>query len=65
MTPLLAISAGRRSVVERMWSWLMNNRQMQIDYERSPAVTEGFVWVAYSRRQLSPQPGLTELVGIQ
>jgi transposase len=26
----------RRSVVERTWSWLMNNRRLQIDYERDP-----------------------------
>jgi len=39
----------RRWVIERTWSWLMNNRRLQIDYERSPAVTEGFVWAAHSR----------------
>jgi len=36
----------RRWVVERTWSWLMNNRRLQIDYERDPAVTEGFIWAA-------------------
>lgn len=39
----------RRWVVERTWSWLMNNRRLQIDYERDPEVTEGFVWAAHSR----------------
>lgn len=39
----------RRWIVERTWSWLMNNRRLQIDYERDPAVTEGFVWAAHSR----------------
>jgi len=39
----------RRWVVERTWSWLMNNRRLQIDYERCPEVTEGFVWAAHTR----------------
>jgi len=39
----------KRWVVERTWSWLMNNRRLQVDYERNPAVTEGFVWAAHSR----------------
>ena len=39
----------RRWVVERTWSWLMNHRRLQIDYERDPAVTEGFIWAAHSR----------------
>lgn len=39
----------KRWVVERTWSWLMNNRRLQVDYERKPAVTEGFVWAAHSR----------------
>jgi transposase len=39
----------RRWVIERTWSWLMNNRRLQIDYERDPAVTEGFIWAAHSR----------------
>lgn len=42
----------RRWVVERTWSWLMNNRRLQIDYERDPHVTEGFVWAAHSRMLL-------------
>src|SRR5664280_2355243 len=39
----------RRWVVERTWSWLMNNRRLQVDYERNPIVTEGFVWAAHAR----------------
>jgi transposase len=39
----------KRWIVERTWSWLMNSRRLQIDYERDPAVTEGFVWAAHSR----------------
>jgi len=38
----------RRWVVERTWSWLMNNRRLQVDYERKPVVAEGFVWVAHA-----------------
>ena len=30
----------KRWIVERTWSWLMNNRRLQIDYERDPIVTE-------------------------
>lgn len=47
----------RRWVVERTWSWLMNNRRLQIDYERDPKVTEGFIWAAHCRqllRRLTP-----------
>jgi transposase len=39
----------KRWIVERTWSWLMNHRRLQIDYERDPVVTEGFVWAAHSR----------------
>jgi transposase len=39
----------KRWIVERTWSWLMNNRRLQIDYERNPKVTEGFVWAAHAR----------------
>jgi transposase len=48
-----------RWIVERTWSWLMNNRRLQIDYERDPAVTEGFVWAAHARlllRRLTTPP---------
>ena len=47
----------RRWVIERSWSWLMNHRRLQLDYERRPDVTEGFIWAASSRlmlRQLAP-----------
>ncbi len=51
----------RRWVVERTWSWLMCNRRLQVDYERDPRVTEGFVWAAHSRlllrRLTEPAPG--------
>lgn len=49
----------KRWIVERTWSWLMNNRRLQIDYERDPAITEGFVWAAHSRlllRRLTEHP---------
>jgi putative transposase len=49
----------KRWIVERTWSWLMNNRRLQIDYERDPAVTEGFVWAAHARlllRRLTTPP---------
>jgi transposase len=39
----------RRWVVERTWAWTMNHRRLQLDYERDPVVTEGFVWAAHSR----------------
>ena len=42
----------QRWIVERTWSWLMNNRRLQIDYERDPVVTAGFVWAAHSRHLL-------------
>ena len=42
----------RRWVVERTWSWLMNNRRLQVDYERDPCVTEGFIWAAHARMLL-------------
>lgn len=39
----------RRWIIERTWSWLMNNRRLQVDYERLPVVTAGFVWAAHCR----------------
>jgi transposase len=39
----------KRWIVERSWSWLMNNRRLQVEYERDPVVTEGFIWAAQSR----------------
>lgn len=50
----------KRWIVERTWSWLMNSRRLQVDYERDPIVTEGFVWAAHSRyllrRLTQPSP---------
>jgi transposase len=42
----------KRWIVERTWSWLMNNRRLQVEYERDPEVTEGFIWAAHSRHLL-------------
>ena len=42
----------KRWIVERTWSWLMNSRRLQIDYERDPIVTEGFIWAVHSRQLL-------------
>ncbi|MFZ2058934.1 MAG: transposase, partial [Acidimicrobiales bacterium] len=49
----------RRWVVERTWSWLMNHRRLQVDYERDPLVAEGFIWAAHTRlllRRLTDPP---------
>ena len=49
----------KRWIVERTWSWLMNSRRLQVDYERDPIVTEGFIWAAHSRyllRRLTQPP---------
>ena len=49
----------KRWIVERTWSWLMNHRRLQVDYERDPVVTEGFTWAAHSRlllRRLTQPP---------
>jgi transposase len=49
----------KRWIVERTWSWLMNSRRLQVDYERDPLVTEGFIWAAHSRyllRRLTQPP---------
>jgi transposase len=50
--PHAFVALPRRWVVERTWSWLMNNRRLQIDYERDPRMHEGFVWAAHSRHLL-------------
>ena len=50
----------KRWIVERTWSWLMNNRRLQIDYERDPKVTEGFIWAAHSRHLLRRLTETTE-----
>lgn len=39
----------RRWVVERSWAWLMNNRRMQVDYERTIDAAEGFIWASQTR----------------
>lgn len=39
----------KRWIIERSWAWLMNNRRLQVEYERDPVVTEGFIWAAHSR----------------
>ena len=53
----------RRWVVERTWGWLVNHRRLRVDYERDPAVTEGFVWAAHTRvllrRLTQPTPTST------
>ena len=47
--PHAFVALPRRWVVERTWSWMMNHRRLQVDYERDPQVTEGFIWAAHSR----------------
>lgn len=50
-----------RWIVERTWSWLVNNRRLRMDYERDPKVTAGFVLAAHARlllRRLT-QPVIT------
>lgn len=47
----------RRWLIERTWGWQSANRRLQIDYERDPKVTEGFIWAAHARlllRHLAP-----------
>ena len=39
----------RRWVVERTFSWIGRNRRMSKDYERLPASSEAFIYVAMSR----------------
>ena len=49
----------RRWVVERTWAWLVNHRRLRVDYERDPAVAEGFVWAAHTQvllRRLTQPP---------
>ena len=46
------VALPKRWIVERSWSWLMNNRRLQIDYERDPKITEGFIWAAHTRHLL-------------
>ena len=49
----------KRWIIERTWAWLMNSRRLQVDYERDPIVTEGFIWAAHTRyllRRLTQSP---------
>jgi transposase len=39
----------KRWIVERTWSWIMNYRRLQVDYERNTNTTEGFIWAAQTR----------------
>jgi len=61
--PSAFVALPKRWIVERTWSWLMNNRRLQVDYERDPIVTEGFIWAAHSRyllrRLTQPPPART------
>lgn len=47
--PHAFVALPKRWIVERTWSWTMANRRLQVDYERDPKVTEGFIWAAHSR----------------
>ena len=46
------VALPRRWVVERSWSWLMNNRRLQVDYERTIDAVEGFIWASQTRTLL-------------
>jgi len=54
------VAQPKRWIVQRTRSWLMNNRRLQVDCERDPIVTEGFIWAAHSRyllrRLTQPDP---------
>lgn len=39
----------RRWLIERTWGWTSANRRLQIDYERDPVTTEGFIWAAHAK----------------
>jgi putative transposase len=39
----------KRWIVERTFSWLVQNRRMSKDYERLPETSEAFIYVAMSR----------------
>jgi transposase len=39
----------RKWVVERMFSWLSQNRRMSKDYKRLAATSEAFIYVAMTR----------------
>lgn len=42
----------RRWVVERTFSWIINQRRLKIDYERKTSTTEGFIWAAQTKLAL-------------
>lgn len=42
----------RRWVVERTWAWLNRNRRLSKDYERLPATSESFIYIAMIRIML-------------
>ena len=42
----------RRWVVERSLAWLGRDRRLSKDYERSPATTEGIIWLSEASRLL-------------
>jgi putative transposase len=50
----------KRWIIERTWSRSMNNRRLQIDHERLPVVTDGFVWAAHARLLLRRLTQVTE-----
>jgi len=47
--PHQIVALPKRWIVERTWLWLMNNRRLQLNYNRDPVVTEGFNWAAHTR----------------
>jgi putative transposase len=49
MPPQGFVVLPRRWVVERMFSWIDQNRRMSKDYERLPESGEAFIYVAMSR----------------
>src|SRR5262245_25263412 len=52
----------KRWIVERTFAWLGQNRRFSKDYERLPATSEAFVYVAMTRlmlRRLAHQPTLS------
>jgi transposase len=49
MPPQGFVVLPRRWVVERTFSWIDQNRRMSKDYERLPATSEAFIYVAMTR----------------
>jgi hypothetical protein len=46
----------KRWIVERIWSWPMNSRRLQVDYERDPIVTEGSIWLPTAATSCADSP---------